>query len=116
MMLYPLAITLTLLTLGSRIFGHHQEIGIPVMTSVFISSIFDLIRALPASWISAIHAERMIQFLEAYLPFYKIGFGWICPAALGLLIGFSILLVQKVSQKSLKVSHKGGMPQRPLVR
>ena len=116
MMLYPLAITLTLLTLGSRIFGHHQEIGIPVMTSVFISSIFYLIRALPASWISAIHAERMIQFLEAYLPFYKIGFGWICPAALGLLIGFSILLVQKVSQKSLKVSHKGGMPQRPLVR
>jgi LIVCS family branched-chain amino acid:cation transporter len=49
---------------------------------------------MPASWISFLHLEGMISFLEQYLPFFDSGFGWIAPSILGLIIGCVLYFFQ----------------------
>ena len=94
MMLYPLSITLIILMLAKHFFNVHKTVLRSVMTAVLISSVFDFCRAMPASWISFLHLEGMISFLEQYLPFFDSGFGWIAPSILGLIIGCVLYFFQ----------------------
>ncbi len=114
MMLYPLAITLILLALLGRIFGRNHTIDVCVMFAALISSIFDLIKALPAEWTSALHLQGFIGLLDTYLPLFKIGFGWVCPTVIGLGVGIILSRRMKTSgkEKNLGRIHWAGKQMR----
>ena len=90
MMLYPLAISLILLGLFGRLFDHDTYIYRSVTLFTFIASILDLIKALPADTIDRLHLHNVIDLAYNILPMYGLGLGWICPAAIGLVIGIII--------------------------
>ena len=50
----------------------------------------DLIKALPADTIDRLHLHNVIDLAYNILPMYDLGLGWICPAAIGLVIGIII--------------------------
>lgn len=87
MMLYPLSITLIIIAFGGTWLEKRPRVVHCLMGATFLSAIFDFIKAMPSEWIAATHAEPLIEFLKSYLPFFKLGFGWVCPTILGFLVG-----------------------------
>ncbi|MBQ7486766.1 MAG: branched-chain amino acid transport system II carrier protein [Clostridia bacterium] len=98
MMLYPIAIMLTLLSVFGKLFRRDHTIIVCVMTMVIISSFFDLLRALPSEWTAAVGADGFLNLCNRYLPFFSYGFGWIMPTVLGFVIGAAILAYKKRTQ------------------
>ena len=94
MMLYPIAIMLTLTSLAGHFFGCDRLVTRSAMTAVILSSVFDFIKALPPTWLSVTHLDGFVAWLATVLPFFAQGFGWICPAILGLLLGFALKLLR----------------------
>ena len=93
MFLYPLAITLLLLSLTGRFFGYDRRVYGWVTGFALVTAVYDLLAALPAGVKSALHLEGIISAAGGALPFAEIGLGWVCPAAVGLVIG---LVLHKV--------------------
>lgn len=85
--LYPLAITLILLTLFGRLFGNDGRVYRWVTGFTAAAAAVDFINALPGQVLSALRLEKMAEAVRDFLPFAENGFGWICPALLGLVIG-----------------------------
>ena len=100
MMLYPIAIMLTLTALAGHSCGLDRLVIRSIMTTVVLSSIFDFIKALPAAWLTALGLDGFVSQLTAILPFFAQGFGWICPAILGLIAGFILKLLSTKSNSS----------------
>lgn len=96
-MLYPIAITLTLLAIFGSCYEKDSTVIHATMTMAVLSSIFDFLHALPAEWISAIHLDGMMFVLERKMPFFALGFGWLLPTCLGFFIG---LLIRKFLYES----------------
>lgn len=92
MLLYPLAITLILLGLAGKWFGHDPVVYRLVTGLTLVAALFDFFGALPAGAVAALHLEGAIGFAKAYLPLYGLGLGWVCPAALGLVLGLALRL------------------------
>ena len=95
MFLYPLAITLIALTFLSGIFGGDQVVFIWTTGFTVAGALFDFLRALPeglrdGSWIG-----RAASFGAEILPFSEIGFGWVCPALMGLFIGLVLHFIKQ---------------------
>ncbi len=95
MFLYPLAITLILLALFGKYFNHSRIVYICVTGFTFVAALFDLFKALPENVVSALHLETVIAAAEKFLPLFSQGLGWLCPAAVGLIIGLIISAVRK---------------------
>ena len=93
MFLYPLAITLILLSLFGKFFGYDRRVYGWVTGCTLVTAVYDLLSALPASAKTALHLEGVIASVGGVLPFAEIGLGWICPAAIGLIIG---LIMRKI--------------------
>ncbi|MDO4517316.1 MAG: branched-chain amino acid transport system II carrier protein [Bacillota bacterium] len=87
MFLYPLAITLILLALFGRFFDHDQRVYGWVTGLTLVAALMDFLAALPAAAQSALHLAPFLEVVNGVLPFFSLGFGWICPALLGLVIG-----------------------------
>lgn len=85
--LYPLAITLILLTLFGRLFGNDGRVYRWVTGFTATAAAVDFINALPGQVLSALRLEKTAEAVRDFLPFAENGFGWICPALLGLVIG-----------------------------
>lgn len=87
MFLYPLAISLIILSLlapfikNKRIYTYGQ----PVLT--IIAAFFDLCNALPDNLKETGTVSRIIDFAKMYLPGFEYGFGWILPGLIGFAIG-----------------------------
>ena len=64
-----------------------------IMLFALVTAVYDLLAALPAGVKSALHLEGIISAAGGALPFAEIGLGWVCPAAVGLVIG---LVLHKV--------------------
>ncbi len=90
MFLYPLAITLILLTLLGRFFNHDRAVYISVTALTLVASLYDLMKTLPEGIRTAWHLNGIIDTVGNALPFADLGLAWICPAALGLVIGLVI--------------------------
>ena len=90
MFLYPLAITLILLALCGRLFQHDRTVYLSVTAFTCVAALFDLMQALPEALQAALHLEGAIRLAERMLPFYNLSFGWVVPAAIGLLLGLAI--------------------------
>ena len=90
MFIYPLAITLILLTLVSAWF-HHSPIVYRFTTYfTMIAAFFDGVKASPESFAKTGFAQSLIHFAEHYIPFFTIGMGWIVPAVVGFVIGLIV--------------------------
>lgn len=87
MFLYPLAITLILLTVFGKFYGNDRKIYVSVTACTFLAAILDLLNALPASAIEAIHVAGLLDWAGRTLPLFSLGLGWLLPAAIGLVIG-----------------------------
>lgn len=87
MLLYPLAITLILLGLLGQFFQHDKVVYVFVTCFTFAAALLDFFRSLPATAITALHLQGIIDQAKAILPFYAIGIGWLLPAVLGLILG-----------------------------
>lgn len=85
--LYPLAITLILLTLFGRLFGNDGRVYRWVTGFTAAAAAVDFINALPGQVLSALRLEKTAEAVRDFLPLAENGFGWICPALLGLVIG-----------------------------
>ena len=90
MFLYPLAITLILLALCGGLFKHDRAVYLSVTAFTCVAALFDLMKALPESLQGALHLQGAIGFAERTLPFYGLSFGWVVPAAVGLLLGLAL--------------------------
>lgn len=95
MFLYPLSIVLILLTLGGGLFGNDRGVLRWTIGFTMAASVIDLLRTLPESTRALLHLEPLVTFAETYLPLCRLGFGWVCPALAGLLLG---LLLRRMSR------------------
>lgn len=90
MLLYPLVITLILLSLAGRFFSYSGHVFRFVTFMTLIAACFDFLNALPAAAKSTLHAEGLIDFAAQHLPLFSLGMGWTVPALIGLLIGLAV--------------------------
>ena len=93
MFLYPLAITLILLSLSGKFIGANPTVYRTTTAFTLIAAVFDMIGAVSGM----IPGNRVLAGLKALagniLPLYDLGLGWILPAAIGFLAG--LLLAKK---------------------
>ena len=93
MFLYPLAITLILLSLSGKFIGANPTVYRTTTAFTLIAAVFDMIGAVSGM----IPGNRVLAGLKAFagniLPLYDLGLGWILPAAIGFLAG--LLLAKK---------------------
>ena len=87
MFLYPLAITLILLSLSGKFIGANPTVYRTTTAFTLIAAVFDMIGAVSGM----IPGNRVLAGLKAFagniLPLYDLGLGWILPAAIGFLVG-----------------------------
>lgn len=87
MFLYPLAITLILLTLCGRFFENDRRVYRWVTGFTAVAAGSDFLNALPEEVLAFAPLKTVAEAAAGILPFSGIGFGWICPALLGLVLG-----------------------------
>ena len=95
MLLYPLSITLILLTLFGKLFGHDRRVFVSVTVFTFVPALLDLLNALPAGAKAFLHAEGLLDWCARSIPLFSLGLGWLLPAAAGLILGLVLRKAQK---------------------
>lgn len=100
MFLYPLAITLILLSLLSPLIDKQKDIYRWTTGLTLIAALFDFINALPEVVKDNTIITKLINFAELVLPGFDYGFGWILPALLGFIIG---IVIWKVREKQVNL-------------
>ena len=94
MFLYPLAITLILLSLAGRWFGNDRRVYASVTTLTLLAALLDFCRALPAGAREAFRLDGMLAAAGNWLPLFSLGLGWVCPALIGLVLGLALRKVK----------------------
>ena len=97
MLLFPLAITLILLALFGNFYSHDTVVYRWVTGLTLIAALFDLIKALPAPFSDLAATKALLSAADRFLPFFEIGLGWVCPAAIGLVIGLVLRKAKKTA-------------------
>ncbi|MET3576971.1 branched-chain amino acid transport system II carrier protein [Bhargavaea ullalensis] len=98
MFLYPLAISLLLLTFTSPLFRHARLVYVSATAVAFIIGLADGLKALAESletefgWLNPV-----IHLLEEYLPFYDDGLGWVVPV-------IAVMVVTAIISRALGLS------------
>ena len=90
MFLYPLAISLIFLALFDRFWGHDRVVYTWVTVLTLVGAFYDFVRSLPAWLLTACHLDGILKVLKETLPLAKLGLFWLCPAAIGFIIGLTI--------------------------
>lgn len=87
MFLYPLAITLIILSLLAPIINKQRDIYRWTTLLTIMAAFFDFCNALPKTIKETPVVNKLINFAEICLPGFDYGFGWIVPALIGFIIG-----------------------------
>lgn len=97
MFLYPLAITLIILSIIHPVFD--DQTIVYQMTTLFTLpfALLDFINALPAAWQENLNLTGLMAWVGENIPFFGIGMGWIVPAIIGFVIG---LVLSKTSKQA----------------
>ncbi len=95
MFLYPMAITLILLSILTPVINKSREIYRWTVILTVIAAFFDFCNALPARLKEVTVISRLIQFAVKFLPGFEYGFGWIVPSVCGFLIAIVICRLKK---------------------
>ena len=90
MFLYPPTITLILLALFGKFFGHHKAVYISVTAFTCVAALFDLLKTLPAALQKGLNLAPVIALAGKFLPFFSLNLGWVTPALIGLILGLVI--------------------------
>ena len=90
MFLYPLSITLILLSLLGGLFGRDRRVFVSVTVLTLAAAVLDFLAALPEGAKSILHLEGLLGWANSYIPLFSYGLGWLLPAALGLTIGLAL--------------------------
>ena len=98
MFLYPLAIVLILLALLGRLFRHSRAVYGWTLGLTLPAALYDLLVALPESVRSLCHLNAPLEAVGRVLPLSSGGLGWVCPAALGLIVGLAVYLLGRRRQ------------------
>ena len=99
MFLYPLAIVLILLALFGKRFEHDSAVYRWTIGFTFIAALYDLLAALPTSVKNSLNLNGIIETVGSWLPMSKLGLGWLCPAAVGLIIGVVVHVIKNNSAR-----------------
>ena len=94
MFLYPLAITLIILSLLTPIINKQSDIYRWTTFLTVIAAFIDLCNALPKAMKESLVISKIIDFGHMFLPGFDYGFGWIIPALVGCIIGTIIWRVR----------------------
>lgn len=94
MFIYPLAITLILLTLLSRYFNHSRTVYQWTTFVTMLAALIDGIKASPEFLSKSAFGEGIVNIGTKYLPLFDIGMGWVLPALIGFVIGYVIYKVR----------------------
>lgn len=94
MFLYPLTITLILLSLVGHFFNYNRTVFISTTTLAGIAAIGDALGTLPYGLASAPAVTSILQVFQL-LPGFTMGMGWVTPA----LVGFVLSLVYATIRK-----------------
>lgn len=89
MFVYPLAITLILLALTEKWFGRSRIVYVTTTAFTLIAAIFDFLGTL-AGMVNSDILNTVKELCTRFIPLYRLGMGWITPAALGFLAGLGI--------------------------
>ena len=87
MLIYPLAITLTILAICDKLFRGSRWVYVCVTVLTAIPAVFDCLKALGVSGVAELGSK--------IFPFYDLGLGWAVPALAGLVIGLLVTLITK---------------------
>lgn len=90
MFLYPLAVMLIVLTFTDRFFGGDRIVYQWTMSFTAVAAVFDFLRALPEGISSSEMIRNITESAAVLLAFSEQGFGWVCPAIAGLVIGLAV--------------------------
>ncbi|GAB48363.1 branched-chain amino acid transport system II carrier protein [Mobilicoccus pelagius] len=90
MFLYPLAIVVVLTGLAWEHVAHRLAVPRAVVAFTAAAAFFDLLAALPEGAAAHPTVQALTGFAERLLPGYAIGFGWVLPALVGLIVGIAI--------------------------
>ena len=90
MFLYPLSITLILLSLLGGLFGRDRRVFVSVTVLTLAAALLDFLAALPEGAKSILHLEGLLGWANSYIPLFSYGLGWLLPAVLGLMIGLAL--------------------------
>ncbi|WP_342526441.1 branched-chain amino acid transport system II carrier protein [Chryseomicrobium sp. FSL W7-1435] len=92
LLLYPLAITLILLTFAAPLFGHQRWVYVAVTAVTFLISIIDGFKGFfgdaAPSWLASI-----VNIYDSVLPFYGLGLGWLIPFIIIVVAGIATATV-----------------------
>ena len=95
MFLYPLAITLILLALAGKLFDNSRKVYAWTTGFTLVAAVLDMIGAMADLLPQSALLAQLKQMGGRILPFYDLGLGWVCPAAVGFGIGFLLYLREK---------------------
>lgn len=95
MFIYPLTITLILLALFGNAFNHDGKVYLCVTVLTLIPSIVDGLSAAPEGFRTALNLDMMLANVKSILPFASLGFGWVVPALIGLVLGLVLHMTSK---------------------
>jgi LIVCS family branched-chain amino acid:cation transporter len=98
MFLYPLAITLILLSLLTPFIHKQRDIYKWTTGLTIIAAFFDFCKALPESLQQNFEIKQIIIFAHRFLPGFDYRLGWTLPALCGFLIGIFIWITRGKNQ------------------
>lgn len=101
MFLYPLAITLILLSLFGRFFDYDRKVFISTTIFAFFAAICDFIKALPTSIFESLGLEEFQTFVGNLLPLSNLDLGWISASFVGLIIGLVLHFISNKKKVTL---------------
>ncbi|WP_283679576.1 branched-chain amino acid transport system II carrier protein [Lentilactobacillus sp. Marseille-Q4993] len=101
MFLYPLAITLIILSIASPLFNGNRRVYIWTTIFTIIPAILDAIASAPALISQSGWAQALLK-LDSFIPGASLGMDWVIPAAIGLAIGLIIHFA--TSQSTQKIA------------
>ncbi len=100
MFLYPPAIVLIVLALTGRLFGHDRAVYRWTIALTLVGAVYDLLRTLPADVRALCRLDAPLGAVGRLLPLSSLGLGWLCPAALGLVLGLAVHFLRGRRQKA----------------
>lgn len=96
MFLYPLAITLIILSIASPLFKRDPLVYRITTGLTLIPALFDMVNASPSLIRNTSWAQDMIAFADKYFPFFSNGFGWLSFGIAGMALSLAIHFLRRV--------------------
>lgn len=94
MLLYPLTITIILLTFLAPLFNGRQAVYFITTVFALIAAIGDMLNTLPEFLGQAAWVQQTVGVYKM-LPFFDLGMGWVVPSAIGFVLGLIYIAVVK---------------------